>query len=791
MGKSLVIVESPAKAKTINRFLGEDFDVKSSMGHIRDLPKKEFGVNIEAGFVPKYEIIPGRAKIVAGLKTAAKNSDYIYLATDLDREGEAIAWHLAEALLIPEEKLRRVTFNEITRDAIKKAFANPGAISRERVDAQQTRRILDRIVGYKLSPLLWKHFRKGLSAGRVQSVAVKLIVDREREITNFVPQEYWRIFCDVHPEGEPDNVFRLELEKIDGKKAEIHSESEAKEIERILRKESLSVADFKVTERKSYPFPPLITSTMQQQASIALHLSAKRTMQIAQQLYEGVEIAGKGRRGLITYHRTDSVRSAWPAIGEVRKVLLEKFGSEYVPEKPVGYRLRPGAQAAHEAIRPTSAHIFPEEVKDYLSPEQFRLYDLIWRRFGASQMSPAIYDEREVLAGETILLKGTSRILKFDGHTKLSDFVLPCTEKPLPELKPGDRLCLVSIEITQHVTEPSPRYTEASLIKTLEKNGIGRPSTYATIISTIQERKYVQEKKGRFYATDLGTAVTDHLTKYFPRILDVKFTSSVESALDRIEEAKALWQQVLQDFYTTFEKDLKQAMQAASTQEPSSTAAKEICEKCGRPMVIKFKGSDAFLGCSGYPECRNSRPVGGRKEKKKVVETDIMCEKCGKPMVIREGRYGKFLACSGFPKCRNTRNLNGKPAKSAAADTDKGETQPAKAEKETPKKSEASGKICDKCGKEMVWRKSRFGKFLACSGYPQCRNIISRAKPTKSQESPEEAKKSQKGKKSDVTCDKCGAPMVFKKGHYGPFLACSAYPECKNTMSIGKKKRRI
>jgi len=787
MKKSLVIVESPAKAKTINKFLGEDFDVRSSMGHIRDLPRKEFGVDIEAGFVPKYEIISTRAKIVANLKAAAKSSKEVYLATDLDREGEAIAWHLAEALVIPQEKLRRVTFNEITRDAIKKAFAKPGIIRRERVDAQQTRRILDRIVGYKLSPLLWREFRKGLSAGRVQSVAVKLIVDREREITNFIPQEFWRVFCDVHPEGRSDTVVRVELEKIDGGKAEIHSESEARAIEGILRNEILLVTDFKVTDRKSYPLPPLITSTMQQQASIALHLSAKQTMRIAQQLYEGVEIAEKGRRGLITYHRTDSVRSAWSAIGEVRKVLLERFGRDYVPEKAVYHKVRPGAQAAHEAIRPTSTHIFPEEVKQYLTPEQFNLYNLIWRRFGASQMAPALYEEREVLAGEKYLLKGTSRILKFDGHTKLSDFVLPCTEKALPDLKVGERLVILNVEATQHFTEPPPRYTEASLVRTLEKEGIGRPSTYATIISTIQERKYVEQKKGRFYATDLGAAVTDHLTKYFPRILDVKFTSAVESSLDRIEDAKVQWLQVLGDFYRTFEADLRRATEGIGASGTSSAAAGEICEKCGRPLVIKFKGSDAFLGCSGYPECRYSRPLGGRKEKKKVVETDIICEKCGKPMVIREGRYGKFLACSGFPKCRNTRNLDGKPK--AAVDTDKEETQPAKPQKETPKKSAASGKICDKCGKDMVWRKSRFGKFLACSGYPQCRNIISGAKPTKSQESPEEAKKSQKGKKSDVTCDKCGAPMVFKKGRFGTFLACSAYPKCDNTKNIQKKGR--
>jgi DNA topoisomerase-1 len=790
MRKSLVIVESPAKAKTINKFLGKDFDVMSSMGHIRDLPQKEFGVNIEAGFVPKYQIIPRRAKTVADLKTAAKKSDRVYLATDLDREGEAIAWHLAEALVIPEEKLLRVTFNEITRDAIKKAFANPGTISRERVDAQQTRRILDRIVGYKLSPLLWKHFRKGLSAGRVQSVAVKLIVDREREITNFAPQEYWRIFCDVHPEGELDKVFRMELEKIDGKKAEIHSESEAREIERVLRNEVLFVTDFKVSDRKSYPLPPLITSTMQQQASIGLHFNARRTMRIAQQLYEGVEIPGKGRRGLITYHRTDSVRSAWPAIGEVRKVLSELFGSDYVPEKPIYHKVRPSAQAAHEAIRPTSASIFPDEIKQYLEADQFRLYNLIWRRFGASQMSPAIYEEREVLAGEKFLLKGTSRILKFDGHTKLSDFVLPCTEKPLPELKAGERLVILNVVATQHFTEPPPRYTEASLIKTLEKDGIGRPSTYATIISTIQDRKYVQQKKGRFYATDLGTMVTDHLTKYFPRILDVKFTSDVESSLDKIEDAKAMWLQVLQEFYSTFEADLIRATEDLSTSGASPTAANEICEKCGRPMVIKFKGSDAFLGCSGYPECKNSRPLGGRKEKEKVVETDIICEKCGKPMVVRTGRYGQFLACSGFPECRNTRNMDGKPKKRAAAETPEETAKPAEGQKEGVKKTQPSGKICDKCGKEMVWRKSRFGKFLACSGFPQCRNIISRAKLTKSDESPEEAKKTQKGKKSDVTCDKCGAPMVFKKGQYGPFLACSAYPECKNTVSIGKEKRR-
>jgi DNA topoisomerase-1 len=752
--KSLVVVESPAKAKTINKFLGSGYVVKASMGHVRDLPAKKFGIDVDEDFAAEYQIIPGREKSLNELKKAAKTAERVFMATDRDREGEAIAWHLVEALGVAPEIIHRVSFNQITRKAIEKAFEESGRIDMAKVDAQQARRFLDRIVGYKLSPLLWKKVTKGLSAGRVQSVAVRLIVEREREIRAFEPEEYWKLLAEL--ENTDGARFKAELKKLDGKTAKVGNEEQATALVEELNAAHWSVLQIKKKKKTQWPHPPFITSTLQQQASIRLRYSATRTMRIAQQLYEGIELGGEGSVGLITYMRTDSLNLAPESIDEARNTIRAQFGDDYVPEKPNRYRSRKGAQEAHEAIRPTRAMRRPDDIAQFLSPDQLKLYTLIWERFVACQMRPAIVNVTDLqVAAATngddpprALFSTRGQEIVFDGFMRLagrkSDDVI------LPELTDGEALSLVGLAGSQHFTQPPPRYTEATLVKTLEREGIGRPSTYAPIIKTIQDRGYVRQEKRKFSATELGEIVTDLLLPHFPEIMEVGFTSSLEKELDRVENEEEDWKVVLRRFYERFDSDLQTA-----TKEMKKVKAEESdvkCELCGKPMLYRFSKSGKFLGCSGFPECRSTMALdtNGEVVVKEIVETEHECEKCGSTMVIREGRRGKFLACSAFPKCRNAKDI----------DADGNPVEP-----------EVSDEKCEKCGSDMVVKRGRRGPFLACTGYPKCKN----AKPLRKRDEPEPA---------GLDCPDCGKPMLKRRSRRGQFLGCSDYPKCKKTLPM-------
>jgi len=659
-----VIVESPAKARTINRFLGEDYKVLASVGHIRDLPAKEFGVKIENGFEPHYIIVPKRRKTVALLKKAANSAEEVYLATDMDREGEAIAWHLKEALALADDKTYRVTFNEITAQAIKKAFDSPGALSIAKVNAQQARRILDRIVGYKLSPLLWDWFSiRNLSAGRVQSVALRLIVEREKEIRAFIPRKYWTATVMVEtPKGERFEMRLSKLKEKDGaKNAEFDSEGSAREVVAPLVGKKLNIVEKERKKHEVYPYPPFITSTMQQEMASVHRMSPTETMRNAQALYEGIELDEGKRKGLITYHRTDSVRVSFGAVSMVRSFIEKNFAPEYLPEKPLFYKTKSGAQAAHEAIRPTDVFLIPDEVKRFLSKRQFPLYDAIWRRFVASQMAPASYEEDEAKATyENLEFEAERRILLFDGYLKLYGKPLECDDALLPDLSVGDTVTVVDFTIKENQTEPPPRYTESSLVKKLESEEIGRPSTYATIVHTLYERKYVIKRGTQLYPTELGEKVTEHLVDIFPSVMDVGFTREVEAQLDLIEEEKKDWRQLLDEFYKRFAAELESVKE-----KDINIISGRKCPNCGRELVLKYKQGDAFYACPGYTErdengnrlCSYTEPVSGKKEKK-IEETDLICEKCGARMVIREGKFGKFVACSAFPKCKNAKSLS-------------------------------------------------------------------------------------------------------------------------------------
>ncbi len=705
-GKPVVIVESPAKAKTINKILGRDYLVKACMGHVRDLPERAFGIDVENGFEPTYKTIRGKTKIISELRTATKGASAVYLAPDPDREGEAIAWHLVAALRIPRDRARRVTFNEITRRGVLEAFKRPREISMDRVNAQQTRRLLDRIVGYKLSPLLWKKIGRRLSAGRVQSVAVRLIVEREREIRAFKAEEYWTITARLDKDGR---TFTARLVKLDGKDVGLASQStekkplvpiaageDARALVEELRKEAFEVAEVRQRERAEPPRPPFTTSLLQQQASIKLRFSAARTMMLAQQLYEGIEVGDEGSVGLITYMRTDSFRIAEEALSEVRDYIGRRFGAAYVPEKPILRSRRKGMQEAHEAIRPTSVTRTPEDLKPYLTEDQFRLYRLIWRRFVASQMAPARYllTEADLAAGRAGFL-ARGREMKFDGFTALMGHDLREDDQILPPLAAGDRPALLDLVPDQHFTEPPPRYTEASLVKTLERFGIGRPSTYAPILSTIQERGYVHQEERKLFPTELGTLVNDKLVKHFNDIMNTGFTSKMEKGLDRIEEGRAGWVDVLKRFYDAFIVDLDRAKDQMES-EKGQEAPGIVCEKCGKPMMIRWNKYGRFLGCAGFPECRSTKSLPSEETRNEK------CDLCGAPMVIKSGRLGRFLACTRYPDCRGTRSL---PRGNKRL--------------EVPRDFKED---CDKCGKPMRIRYGRRGGFIACSGYPDCKN---------------------------------------------------------------------
>lgn len=649
MAKSLIIVESPAKTRTLKNFLGAGYDIEASMGHVRDLPKSKLGVEVEKDFEPQYVTIPERRDVIKKLKDAAKKADVVYLASDPDREGEAIAWHLREALGL--DNARRIQFNEITSTAVKEALENAHDINGDLVNAQQARRVLDRLVGYMLSPLLWRKIKKNLSAGRVQSVAVRLICDREREITAFVPVEYWSIVATLTPQ-EKEHLFEAKLLSCAGTKCEIHNERDAKDLLKRLEGAKYTVASVKKSEKRRNPAPPFITSTLQQEASRKLGFGARRTMTVAQQLYEGLDLGPDGHVGLITYMRTDSTRVAKEAQDEAKQYITQQYGASYAPETPRQVS-RKGAQDAHEAIRPTSVNRHPDAIKQYLSNDQYRLYRLIWQRFVASQMMPAVFDVVSVdISAAEMIFRATGSTVKFQGFMKVytegkddANVVADEDLPPLPELTKDQPLDLRKLVPNQHFTEPPPRYTEATLVRALEEKGIGRPSTYATIISTIQDRKYVELLEKKFHPTELGFVVTDQLVKHFPGIMDIAFTAGVETKLDNVEEGELDWVKLLSDFYGPFEKDLSAAQENMERVKIQPKESGEVCPNCGKPMFIREGRFGEFLGCSGYPECKTTAPLS--------KPLDVKCPLCGEGDVVeKKSRKGKvFYGCNRYPDC--------------------------------------------------------------------------------------------------------------------------------------------
>ncbi len=617
MGKSLVIVESPAKARTINRYLGSDYTVKASMGHVMDLPKRDLGVDLKKDFKPTYIVIPGRRRVIQELKAAAEKADAVYLAADPDREGEAICAHLRELLDGKRRRFHRVLFNEITRDAVREAFAHPVEIDEHLVDAQQARRILDRLVGYQVSPLLWDKVKRGLSAGRVQTVALRLIVEREREILAFQKREYWTI--EAHLEGKHPPAFDARLLKLQGKDLEIPDQASAEQHAAAVRASRFVVQSVTTREKRKYPVPPFITSKLQQEAVRKLHFTAKKTMMLAQRLYEGVEVDQEGSVGLITYMRTDSTRVAEGALAAARDFIQRNFGAAYLPPAPIHYRNKKGAQDAHEAIRPTAVERTPESVRAFLSPDEFRLYKLIWQRFVASQMNPAVFDQTTIdIAAGDYLFRATGSVEKFNGFRAVyeegKDEKTEMEEeeelkRPLPAVEQGETLQLRKLHPEQHFTEPPPRYNEATLVKALEEKGIGRPSTYAAILSVIQNRAYVHKQQARFYPTDLGMLVSDLLVKNFSDIFDVAYTARMEEELDEVEEGKLSWIDALDEFYKKFKKDLRLAEREMEDIKGEGIPTDEKCEKCGKPMVVRLGRNGAFLACTGYPECDGTRDL--------------------------------------------------------------------------------------------------------------------------------------------------------------------------------------
>lgn len=649
VGKSLVIVESPAKAKTIEKYLGKKFTVKASMGHVVDLPKSQYGVDINNGFKPKYIKIRGKAKLINDLKDSAGKADAVYLATDPDREGEAISWHLANVLDLGSKYLKRIEFNEITKRAVEDSLKHPRDIDMNLVNAQQARRILDRIVGYELSPLLWKKVRRGLSAGRVQSVALRLICDREQEIKEFVVEEYWSIIGNFKTSDRKQ--FEAKLLSIDGKKEQIVNEKQAKEIEAKLKEEQYVVAEVKKKERQRSPAPPFNTSSLQQEAGRKLGFTARKTMMIAQQLYEGLELGAAGVEGLVTYIRTDSVRIATEAQTEARQVIEERYGAKFIPETPPVYKTKTSsAQEAHEAIRPTSISRHPDTVKAFLSRDQFRLYQLIWSRFIASQMRPALFDTVVAdIKGGIFLLRANGNTLKFPGFLEVyqegRDDDNQEQEERLPELTKGSTVRLVKYDLKQHFTQPPPRYTEAALIKILEEKGIGRPSTYAPTIDTIVKRNYILIEEKKLKPTDLGQIVVELLKDKFSKIVDYDFTAELEELLDKIEEGEVNWVKVIEQFYQTFNREVQEAKESLGKVEVPLEESDVRCDKCGRMMVYKYGRFGRFLACPGYPECKNTKPI------RKIW--NVKCPKCGNGEIIeRKSKKGRvFFGCNRYPEC--------------------------------------------------------------------------------------------------------------------------------------------
>jgi DNA topoisomerase-1 len=754
-GRALVIVESPKKARSISKFLGSGYTVKASMGHVRDLPEKgrDLGIDVEHGYRPKYVISEKKKATVNDLRKEAARADLVYLATDPDREGEAIAWHLQHALGLDDQRVRRVLFYEITERAVRDAFHHVGPIDMNKVNAQQARRFLDRFVGYQVSPLLWRKVARGLSAGRVQSVAVRLIAEREKEIRAFVSEEFWRITATLSPAGSRSEAdrFTAELAEWKGAKFAARTGEDARAIRDALASAAYTVSALETVEKRDKADAPFKTSTLQQQAAIRLRFSGKKTMKVAQELYEGIDVDGSGPTGLITYMRTDSLRVSDEAMQHVRDLIRSEYGERYLPEKPLRYAAGKMAQEAHEAIRPTDLALTPDQIKGHLSHDQYRLYQLIYRRFVASQMNPAIFEVTnvEVAAGEG-RFRAQGKILRFDGYRR----VLPPAGKQedqfLPALNVGLALDLHDLVPTQHFTQPPPRYSEATLIKALEKENIGRPSTYAPIIQTIQDRNYVEQKERRFYATNLGLVVTDLLVEHFPKILDLKFTAHMEDELDDIVTGKEDMVRVLDEFYHPFQDALKAA---EKNMQRASLPTDEKCHECGAPMQVKFGRTGQFLGCSRYPDCKATRPMEGGP-RVAAVETEHLCPKCGKPLMLRESKRGPFLSCSGYPKCKEAFNIDAE-----------GNPVPSVVETEH---------LCPKCGKPMALRQGARGAFLGCTGYPKCRSTM----PVDEQGKPVAPVA------VNVPCPKCQGPMGVKQGRRGPFLGCLNYPKCRGTAPI-------
>ncbi len=692
---SLVVVESPTKAKTIGKYLGRGYTVKATVGHIRDLPQRELGVDVDQGFAPKYVTIRGKGKTLAELRRAAKTAGKVFLATDPDREGEAIAWHVAEQLG-DGKNVRRVLFHEITKAAVQAAMKHPVAIDDRKVEAQQARRILDRLVGYKASPLLWKSVKTGLSAGRVQTVALRLIVEREEEIRAFKPQEYWTIEAKCEAAGKQ---FAAKLHKIADKKPELHSREAAQAVVDAVSGEPFVVSAVTRRERRKRPPAPFTTSTMQQEAAKQLGYSSQRTMRTAQQLYEGVEIGEEGAVGLITYMRTDSTRVAPAAIDGVREFIGTEFGPKYLPEKPNTYTNRKAAQDAHEAVRPTDVHRRPAQLKKFLSPEQLKLYQLIWKRFVASQMTPVVYDTTTIdFAVGQYLFRATGSVVLFDGYHVLYREGHEVEEgltlddlSPVPALAVGDRADVREVVPSQHFTEPPPRYSEASLVKELERLGIGRPSTYAAIVQTLRARDYVRLEARRFRSTDLGETVSRVMVSRFPDIFNVGFTSEMEEELDKVEEGELGWQKVLDNFWHPFAEALGKVDTKEMIREAYDVEGLEEtpCPECGGQLTVKSGRFGPFIACSNYPECRYTKPL--KRDKVPDRPTDEVCKECGAPMVIKTGRYGEFLACTRYPECKHTRPI-------------------------------PLGVKCPTCGTgDLAERRTRRGRsFFGCSNYPDC-----------------------------------------------------------------------
>ena len=753
MDKSLVIVESPAKAKTIRKYLGAGFEVMASVGHILDLPSRSMGVDLESGlFTPQYEPILGKNKVITDIKKNARKVDTVYLAPDPDREGEAIAFHLASIVNESRPKdppqIVRVRFHELTKKAINEAFLHPDQLNRHLFDAQQARRILDRVVGYQISPILWKKVQRGLSAGRVQSVAVRLVVDREREIEAFIKEEYWTI--EATAQAHVDPRFQVKLAKIGKNKAQIANQEQAFKIKQELDNQKAQVQSVQKKERIRRPGPPFITSKLQQDAARAFRFSTKQTMRLAQGLYEGVEIGDEGAVGLITYMRTDSTRVSNDALQEVRNFIGSQFGQEFVPKEPNFYKSKKSAQEAHEAIRPTSLEHTPERVKPFLKPEELKLYTLIFDRFVASQMTPALYDQTSIEITKTpYVLKATGSILRFPGFLKAykeqadeDDQGAKDEEAServrLPDLKEGDSVELIKVLAEQHFTQPPPRFSEASLVKELEEKGIGRPSTYASIMSTIVDKGYTEKNQGRFTPTELGRVVTDLLIENFPDIMSIAFTASMEEKLDAIEEGQENWVKTLGNFYGAFKQTVEQASEQMRNIKRMEEKTDVLCEKCGSHMVVKWGKNGSFLGCSAYPECSSTVPfkrVDGKivpEPRKEVGE--IKCPSCGAGMVHKRGRFGEFMGCSRYPDCSQTMPL-------------------------------PSGVKCPKenCGGDVVAKRTKRGKpFYGCSNYPAC-DFVSWNKPV------------------SKACESCDSPYLLEKtSREGVKWLC---PSCKAVVS--------